>query len=256
MTGAAALLLQKFGALTPTQVGDYLRSHARGDGFTGTLPSNDWGHGKLGLGDLIDPAVSVVSPNGGEQPHMGDMMNLLWSASDSLGSVSGVDLLLSRTGPGGPFETLALAVPNTGSFSWTVNGPATAPGAAWLRVVAHDTNSNIGSDLSDGGFWIRGVAGVDDLASGRFALASVGPNPALHGVRVEFLVGRETPIELTVRDVQGRTVAVLANGVHRAGRHVAVWDGMERGGRAAPGLRFVCYRTIEGQSVRRVAIVR
>src|SRR5439155_12585731 len=76
---------------------------------------------------------------------------LAWSAQDDFG-VTGLDLLLSRTGPGGPFEAIATSVPNSGSYPWIVTGPGTKD--AYLKVVAHDADGNSDSDLSDGVFEI------------------------------------------------------------------------------------------------------
>jgi subtilisin family serine protease len=255
VTGAVALLLQVRGALTPQDVTTYLCTHARADGFTGTVPSKDWGYGKLDLGDLIVPVVQVVSPNGGEQVMPGETMTLGWTATDSPpGSVTAVDLQLSRTGPGGPFENLALGIANTGSFDWTVTDPITNGSAAYLRVLAHDTNANVGLDLSDAAFTIAAplaVGGGEPLA---FALGPVSPNPAPRGATIAFSVARESRVRLRVLDVQGRAVAVLADGVLHAGRHRVSWEGTRGGAPAPTGLYFVCYDTPEGRFVRRVAL--
>jgi hypothetical protein len=58
-----------------------------------------------------------------------------------------VDLLLSRSGVGGPYSPIATGIPNTGSYSWVVTAPATDH--AILKVVAHDQQTNAGSDVSD-----------------------------------------------------------------------------------------------------------
>lgn len=48
VTGTVALMLERNGCLTPTQIKDALKNNATSDGFTGSsLPSNTWGAGKL-----------------------------------------------------------------------------------------------------------------------------------------------------------------------------------------------------------------
>jgi subtilisin family serine protease len=254
VTGAVALLLQVRGALTPQEVTTYLRTHARADGFTGIVPSKDWGYGKLDLGDLIVPVVAVVSPNGGEQVLPGETMTLAWTATDSPGSVTGVDLQLSRTGPGGPFENIALGIANSGTYGWTVTEPTTNGSAAFLRVLAHDANANVGLDLSDAAFTIAGPVTVERGETVAFALARVSPNPTSRGVSIEFSLARESRVRLCVLDVQGRAVAVLADGVFHARCHQVKWDGTRGGSPAPAGLYFVCYDTPEGRFVRRVAV--
>jgi subtilisin family serine protease len=44
-TGSVALLLQVDSSLTPAEARDILQVTARVDGFTGTVPNNDWGYG-------------------------------------------------------------------------------------------------------------------------------------------------------------------------------------------------------------------
>ncbi len=256
VTGAVALLLQKFGAMTPGQVRTYLQAHALADGFTGGVPSKDWGYGKLRLGDLIDPTVQVVYPNGSESQLEGQVMSLAWTASDSLGSVASVDLQLSRTGPGGPFEDIALGIPNSGTYDWTVTAPTTS--AAYLRVVAHDTDANVGSDLSDAAFNIVGPTGVpgDGAPIPAFALARLSPNPTSGETQVGFAVPHESRVRLSIHDVQGRTVAVLIDGVVPTGHHRVAWKGGLGDARAPAGLYFVCYDTPEGRLVKRLAMAR
>src|SRR4029079_6582513 len=184
--GAIALLLQKYGALTPSQVAAYLHGHAVTDGFTGAVPSQDWGYGKLAVGDLIDPTAHVLSPNGGENALIGNSINLTCSATDALGSVTSVDLLVSRSGPGGPFATIASGIANSGHYTWNVTGPSTPPRAAYVEVIAHDTNGNTGKDLCDAGFTIGDVAAVAPPSALAFALGSTSPNPTLGRTRVEY----------------------------------------------------------------------
>jgi hypothetical protein len=65
-----------------------------------------------------------------------------------------VEITLSRAGSGGPFELIAASAPDTGSYAWTVTGPATQGPKAYLRVRVSD-GGGTGTDLSDGGFRIQ-----------------------------------------------------------------------------------------------------
>jgi len=55
---------------------------------------------------------------GPEVLNVGSHTSLTWTASDNT-SVKNVDLDLSRTGSGGPFESIAAGTANTGSFRST-----------------------------------------------------------------------------------------------------------------------------------------
>jgi subtilisin family serine protease len=256
VTGAIALFMQKYGSVTPAQIKTLLQTRAVVDGNTGAVWNQDWGYGKLHLGDMTDPASTVVYPNGAEVVEVGDMENLTWTATDPYLGVTGVDIELSRNGVGGPWETIALNEPNDGSYTWTVTGPVT--GNAVLRVTAKDAAGNQGDDLSDAEWEIVSVTAV---ATGEpvaeFSLRGALPNPLGGGeARFEYAVPRATEVSLALFDLHGREVAVLAGGPHAAGRHQATWSG-EVDGRPAPsGVYFLRMRAAGISLTRRIVVAR
>ena len=148
VTGAVALFFQKYGNLTPAQVQNLLHTRAIVDGFVtafGAAPNKDFGWGKLHLGDMADPTVQVIAPNGGEVFVVGSPINYQWTASDNQ-SVANVDLFLSRDG-GANYTLIAAGVPNTGSYGSTATLPTS--NQCRLKVVATDGSTNVGQDVSD-----------------------------------------------------------------------------------------------------------
>lgn len=202
--------------------------------------------------DTAGPAVLVVAPNGSELLGIGSTATLSWTATDNL-AVTAVDLFLSRAGAVGPYDSLATGLGNTGSYGWTVTGPATAD--AFLKVIAHDAAGNARYDLSDAAFTITSGVGVGSAAVTDFELAPVWPNPLRGSARIGFAVPRTCGVLLSVLDIQGREVAVLADGEYAPGRHHAVWDAESRGG-ARPGLYFVRLRVPGRTIVRRVVMTK
>ncbi len=176
VAGATAILMQKFGAMTPEQVKTYLFSHATIDANTGAPWNNSFGMGKLHLGDLLDPSVLVAYPNGAEILFIGTPTTFTWTASDNV-AVTSVDVLLSRTGPAGPWETIASGVPNSGSYNWLVTAPTT--GAAYARIVAHDAENNTAADLSDAAFTIASEATAT-------LLSTFVANPTAKGIELRW----------------------------------------------------------------------
>jgi hypothetical protein len=74
---------------------------------------------------------------------------------------------------------------------------------------------------------------------------------------VEFAVPRRTELRLSVLDVQGREVAVLAEGRYAPGRYPVTWGGEIAGGPASAGLYFIRYAPKGEQGlVRRVVLAR
>ena len=71
---------------------------------------------------------------------------------------------------------------------------------------------------------------VDSLPQ-EFALEAAYPNPFNASVQIPFAVWQaNTPVELTVHDVLGRTIRTLTSGTVAAGRHVLQWDGRNAAG--------------------------
>lgn len=204
--------------------------------------------------DTAPPAVHVLAPEGGAILVIGDQAGLTWNAFDNA-AVASVDLYLSRAGAGGAFDSIATVVANTGSYDWLVTGPATEE--AFFKVVARDSAGNLAADVGDSSFVISvgGSTGVDDRPVADFELAPMQPNP-LRGVgRIGFALPSASRVRLSVIDVQGREVAVLADGVFEAGRHQASWDGASAG-RVGPGLYFVRLSVAGRSLVRRAVVTR
>ena len=221
VAGAAALIMQKYGAVTPSFVKAFLNSRAIVDGYTGTAWNANWGNGKLWLGDMLDPTATVTYPNGGETIISGATATLTWTAVDNV-AVTAVDLLLSYTGAAGPYVTLASGIPNSGSYAW----PAAIPVGhgclftdCWMRVVAHDAQGNTGSDINDAGFTVMDLATPTLLS--RFTAAPVTSGIELRwqfsdpgsfsAVTVERAQGPDGPwaaVDVERRDESGVSIAL------------------------------------------------
>jgi hypothetical protein len=90
----------------------------------------------------------------------------------------------------------------------------------------------------------------------RFELGRVFPSPAATAVQIEYSLGFESDIDLSVFDVAGRQVATLETGIRPAGTHRVRWDGATSRGSARVGLYFVRYRTAQGVWQKPVVLVR
>ncbi len=99
------------------------------------------------------------------------------------------------------------------------------------------------------------AAPTDDSPVTAFALGAPSPNPSRGTARIPFALPRASHVRVSVLDVQGREVAVLADGAFAAGRHGVT---LERSGSPlATGLYFVRLRVSGGpEFTRRIAITR
>ncbi len=87
-----------------------------------------------------------------------------------------------------------------------------------------------------------------------FALRSVGPNPFRAAVEVQFTLGRDSRVDLTVYDVLGRKVQSVAKDLRLPlGQHTLRWDGRDASGsRVSAGVYFIKLRTEGGAWTRTV----
>jgi hypothetical protein len=208
--------------------------------------------------DMTPPSVTITSPNGGESFITTSPQTLTWTATDDVG-VSSVEVLLSRNGTGGPFETL-YSGPNSNSLEWTVVGPPSDN--CYLKVAAQDTAGNTGSDLSDRPFAIVDVAtptllsqfAATPLPSGielrwrfsqpeRFGPVTVERAPAAAGPWTDALVER--------REEEGTSIALDRN--VQDGR--AYWYHLNTTSGASP-YTFGPIEAMAGEAIREFALSR
>jgi immune inhibitor A len=84
-----------------------------------------------------------------------------------------------------------------------------------------------------------GSTGVGGGPVAALALEPARPSPMRGTGQIGFVLPRAAHARLGILDLQGREVAVLADGVFPAGRHTASWDGRTERGSAPAGLYFV-----------------
>jgi hypothetical protein len=97
---------------------------------------------------------------------------------------------------------------------------------------------------------------VDHPASAAGLRLSASPNPARGSVTLAVGSEQSGQQELTVRDVQGRSVRVLTSGWQAAGSRQLAWDGTDdSGSRVAPGVYLVTLRVGNQQTQSHVTLL-
>jgi len=244
-TGAAT-------AWSPEVENGFVHSFGRfgGEVFIGGNFTNIGGYASHGLARLLppDPNAPTVTAGTPNSTYPSEMVSLTWTASDNY-AVQSADLYLSRSGPGGPWEVVAIAAPPTGAYSWKVTGPPST-GCA-IRVDVRDYEGNLASDVSDPFAIGNPLAVGDDIARG-LQLGAPIPNPLSRSGQVWFQAPRAGTVRVTLVDVQGREVQLLADRHVEAGRHTVAL----RGDQVPPGLYFVRITGFGEQRSRRVVFIR
>lgn len=180
--------------------------------FKGTLPSN--------------PAVTVTSPTPGTSIDIGNTFRIEWTSSANGPGIQSADVYVSQGGVNGQYRLLAAGIQGKNSYDWVLDNTVAPSTLNFVRVEVRDWYGNVVSDVTNAAFntFISVVTGVDPGAQAAFALRPVSPNPVRGGTQVSFVAPRAAHVTLSVHDVQGRTLAVLANGEFAAGTHQVAVD--------------------------------
>jgi hypothetical protein len=88
-------------------------------------------------------------------------------------------------------------------------------------------------------------------------IQSVEPNPVNPSTVVRFELAAASPVRISIYDVRGRRVTVLADAHHGAGIHEVRWNGNDaRGAPVASGVYFVSLQAGAFRETRKVVVVR
>jgi hypothetical protein len=202
--------------------------------------------------DVEDPVVTVTQPNGGEIWSYGQPYDITWTATDDIG-VTSVDILLSSDGGGTYPHTIATGETNDGTYSWQVDVAPTTQ--ARVKVIAHDTATNSGEDVSDANFEIydptAGTVPEPEIPS-HLVISGTSPNPFSDRAVIRFGLPRDGQVEIDVYDVGGRLAATLIREDYPAGYHEIEW---RNNGRFGAGLYFLTVR-VGADTVTRKIVIR
>jgi hypothetical protein len=178
---------------------------------------------------------------------------------DGSWSSRGIEVRWQLTGPVHMNVKLERAESLAGPWN-VVDGNRNDDGGAVIVLdheieAGHTYHYRLRAAMPNGTVWTSGaitvVAGDAVLES---LPLSVMPNPTRNLSTVQFVVESSERIRLSILDVEGRTVARLAEGVYRPGRYSVVWNAHDDRNQAPAGLYFVRYEAARRKSMRRLLL--
>lgn len=155
-------------------------------------------------------STRLVTPRGGETFMAGSARFVRWltAVPPSLGQAR-VDLHLSVSGPDGPWEPVAIHIPDNGRFQWTV--PQVNSGECRLRLTA-TAAGHVSQHISPEDFSILQGVGVSDAPPApppSPLRLSVTPNPSSSSPTLMVHGPLHQPSEIRIHDLAGRLVGSL-----------------------------------------------
>ncbi|HEY3293954.1 MAG TPA: T9SS type A sorting domain-containing protein [bacterium] len=194
------------------------------------------------------PYIDLLEPNGGDTLIIGQDIRLRWVGVGFAGDVA---IGLYRGAPVDRIDTLFMPTPNDSSQIWHVAGPA----ARGCMVIILSVSDSAIFDTSAARFVILDSVtnAANDLRQPReYALAAPYPNPFNSTSTLEFSLPHDGRVTLTVYDLLGREVAVLANDIRRAGTHRISWNAQN----VATGAYFVRMQSGSFVAVRKLQLIK
>ena len=98
---------------------------------------------------------------------------------------------------------------------------------------------------------------VEEISSPSRRHVAAAPNPFTSVTQLTYDLARTGPLRLSLYDVGGRRVSVLAEGVQAAGHHAVPWDGTDGNGIDLPGgVYFLRFESEDHAETRKIVIAR
>ena len=133
-------------------------------------------------------------------------------------------------------------------------------GANWvaLRTAVDLSAGTATAQVEDlGSFQLRIGGEPPGSVPARLALEPAYPNPFNPSTRIAFTLPAAGPVKVTVLNIRGQRVRVLADGLYPAGRHLLTWDGRDASGRqVASGIYLYVLETPAGTRSRKMTLIR
>ena len=133
----------------------------------------------------------------------------------------------------------------------------------WPKAFSADGSSFIGeyTDLYGGWGYYRVNFGqtspVQDVVRHTARLTDISPNPFNPMTTIRFSLDKRQNAKVTVYDIAGRKVDVLADGEFEAGDHQLVWRGKDQAGREmSSGSYIVHLESADSSDTRTISLVR
>jgi len=85
---------------------------------------------------IVQRAITVTTPNGGENWTVGTQQNIAWTSQNLTGTVK---IEINRNYSGGSWETIVASTTNGGSYAWIVTSPASSAARVRVSSVSYPT---------------------------------------------------------------------------------------------------------------------
>ena len=197
---------------------------------------------------VVDPDSIVVLWSGEVSDHMlsfgsvGELGVLLWAETIAVDSGFNFNLELDTTVVPSGFEA---------NYLLSIDASGLQPGEYHATVGFYTDTPQIMIPMEIL-VTVTSSAREDDPLPVAYSLADPYPNPFNARMTVEFALPRSAQVKLSLVDLHGRVVAIIAEGFIQTGSHLAAIDIVD----LPAGLYFLCMETQDFKAAKRVVLLK
>jgi hypothetical protein len=222
--GAVALLLQKYPGATPLQIYNAIQDNSFTDSFTGSVPNNTWGYGKLDINAASSESELPVELTSFTAIKIGSTVKLNWNTATEINNY-GFEIerkVSSLQSINYNFERIGFISGNGNSNSpnsYSYQDNSVSAGKYLYRLKQID---------NDGQYEYSEVIEIDLGLPNKFELSQNYPNPFNPSTKIKYSIPNVgsglAQTVLKVYDVLGNEVAILVNEYKPAGSYEVTFD--------------------------------
>ncbi len=219
--------------------------------FNSGTPYAVTNNGGITITSASEPALLLLSPNGGEIWDAGSTQSIRWTSSNL--SSLGIDYSIDG---GLNWESVADNInAAAGEYFWSL--PNVNSKSA--RIKISDWNNNPLFDISDGDFEIKGTTLVESYeknTASNFKLYQNYPNPFNPSTIISYELPENSHVVLKVTDVSGREITTLIDEYKSAGVHSISFNPLLYERQPSSGIYFYWLSVGEYVLTRKMVLLR
>jgi subtilisin family serine protease len=217
--GAVALLMQKYPGLTPLQIYNAIKDNALSDSFTGSVPNNTWGYGKLDIYEAAMEDPLPVELESFSAVRIGSMVKLNWSTSTEINNYG--------------FEIERGNLISLGNKIWNNIGFVEGNGNSNSLKNYSFEDKNLFADKyvyrlkqidNDGQYEYSNEVEIDLGIPSKFELMQNYPNPFNPITKINFSLPIAKFVSIKIFNSVGELVKTLSEKDMTEGYHSIEWD--------------------------------